>query len=284
VILRGWLAGAYQLPDGQKVFGHAWDDDTRYRYGLLLAGFDAPLGWSGDWFTYIGNRIWHFNPGDIQTWAAHLTNLDGTVMADSSRGRAVSAVRSFYKHCEDDLGAARWNLPSRRALLGPTSPAQREQLTAFQMDALRTAADRYRGLHAERARLAVYMTLAGLRPGQSIAVVLQHIKRDNQVGPTWRLPAKNNGASAVMASQKIPRPVVWALDDYLPVRPHRAPHSTDHDGPLLLSFSGRGLDRMTFPKLIRAVAATHPDLKEIAPTLLPDVVAHSPCPFADEQQ
>ncbi|MET9155393.1 hypothetical protein ABZX82_29575 [Streptomyces griseoflavus] len=281
-ILRDWLAGAYLRPDGQEVRGRAWDEDTRYRYGLILAGIDAPAGWHGDWFTHIGDLVWHFDPRHIKDWAARLTNLDGSPMAAASRGRAVSAVRSFYTHCEEDLGAARWNLPPRRQLAGPTPPAPREQLTRFQTDALRTAADRYRGPHPERARLAVYMTLAGLRPGQSIAVVVQHIQRHNQAGPTWRLPAKNNSASAVTHPHPIPRPVVWALDEYLPVRTHKAPHSTGTTGPLLLSRTGRGLDRVTFPRLLRDVAATHPDLAEISSSLLPDVVAHSPSPFADE--
>ncbi|WP_309049162.1 hypothetical protein [Streptomyces sp.] len=280
-ILRNWLAGAYHRPDGQEVRGRAWDEDTRYRYGLLLAGIDAPAGWRGDWFTYIGDLVWHFEPLHIQDWAARLTNFDSSPMAAASRGRAVSAVRSFYTHCEEDLGAARWHLPPRRVLAGPTPPSPRQQLTRFQMDALRTAADRYRGPHAERARLAVYMTLAGLRPGQSIAVVVQHIQRHNQAGPTWRLPAKNNSTSAVTHLQPIPRQVVWALDEYLPVRTHKTPHSTETTGPLLLSRTGRGLDRVTFPKMLRDVAATHPDLADISSSLLPDAVAHSPSPFAD---
>ncbi|MDQ0798183.1 hypothetical protein [Streptomyces sp. B1I3] len=57
----------------------------------------------------------------IQDWATRLTNLGGSPMAAASRGRAVSAVRSFYAHCEQDLGSARWNLPPRRALAGPTN-------------------------------------------------------------------------------------------------------------------------------------------------------------------
>ncbi|MDX3280443.1 hypothetical protein PV435_29795, partial [Streptomyces scabiei] len=170
----------------------------------------------------------------------------------------------------------------RRALAGPTPPAARETLTRFQTDALRTAADRYRGPHPERARLAAYMTLAGLRPGQSIAAVMQYVQRDNQAGPTWRLPVKNNSASAVGPLTPIPRPLVWALDEYLPVRTQKAPHSTETEGPLLLSRTGRGLDHVTFTRLLREVAATHPDLEEIAPGLHPDVVAHSPSPFADE--
>src|SRR5262245_48498415 len=91
-ILAGWLAGAYTRPDGQKVRGRAWDNDTKYRYGLLLAGTDAPPGWRCDWFTYIGEHVWHFEPLHIQDWAARLTNLDGTPVAAASRGRAVSAV------------------------------------------------------------------------------------------------------------------------------------------------------------------------------------------------
>ncbi|MER5555951.1 hypothetical protein ABT001_30505 [Streptomyces sp. NPDC002793] len=281
-ILHAWLSGAYTRPDGQQVLGRAWDEDTRYRYGLVLAGIDAPAGWQRDWFTYIGDLVWHFEPLHIQDWATRLTNLDGSLMAAASRGRAVSAVRSFYAHCEQDLGSARWNLPPRRALAGPTPPAERDQLTAHQTDALRTAADRYRGPHPERARLALYMTLAGLRPGQSITLVLQHVQRHDASGPTWRLPAKNHSTSAVTTPRPIPRPVVWALDEYLPVRTHKAPHSTETTGPLLLSRTGRGLDRVTFPRLLRDVAATHPDLEGIARTLLPDIVAHSPSPFADD--
>ncbi|MGW3200058.1 hypothetical protein ACWDBD_36935 [Streptomyces sp. NPDC001118] len=282
-ILNGWLSGVYRRPDGQEVRGRAWDEDTRYRYALLLAGIDAPASWRRDWLSYIGDLVWHFEPLHIQDWASKLTNLDGTPMAAASRGRAVSAVRGFYTHCEEDLGAARWNLPPRRALAGPTPPAERERYTRFQTDALRTAADRYRGPHAERARLAVYMTLAGLRPGQSIAALLDHVERHNAAGPTWRLPARNNGASGITSIHSIPRPVVWALDEYLPVRTHKAPHSTETTGPLLVSRTGRGLDRVTFPRLLREVAATHPDLEEVAPTLHPDVVAHSPSPFADER-
>ncbi|MDQ1031262.1 site-specific recombinase XerD [Streptomyces umbrinus] len=281
-ILHGWLAGSYVRPDGQQVIGRVWDEDTKYRYRLYLAGIDAPPGWKQDWFTYIGDFVWRFEPLHIQDWAARLTAFDGAPLAATSRGRAVSAVRSFYAHCEDALGAARWNLPPRRALAGPTPPAARETLTRFQTDALRTAADRYRGPHPERARLATYMTLAGLRPGQSIAAVMQYVQRDNQAGPTWKLPVKNNSASAVGPLASIPRPLVWALDEYLPVRTHKAPHSTETEGPLLVSRTGRGLDHVTFTRLLREVAATHPDLNEIAPALHPDVVAHSPSPFADE--
>ncbi|MFI7278451.1 hypothetical protein [Streptomyces sp. NPDC049879] len=279
-ILAAWLSGTYRRFNGQLVQGKTWDDDTRYRYELALAAWPTATRPDQSWFAYIGDLVWHFEPLHLSDWASRIVNQDGSEMSEAARGRAVSAVRSFYKHCEDDLGASRWNLPARRKLVGSVKGTSRPPLTPWQMDALRTAADRYRGPMPERARLATYMTLAGLRPGQSIAVWVNHIARDNQDGPTWRLPAKNNAASAVAAAAKIPRPVVWALDEYLPVRTHRGPDSYEDRGPLLVSRLGRGLDRMTFPKLIRAVAASHPDLEEIAPGLLPDTVAHSPSPFA----
>ncbi|CAL9628415.1 hypothetical protein SUDANB99_05967 (plasmid) [Streptomyces sp. enrichment culture] len=75
--------------------------------------------------------------------------------------------------------------------------------------------------------------------------------------------------SAVPAVTPVPRPVLWALDEYLPVRTHKAAHSTEATGPLLRSRTERGLDRVTFPRLLRDVAPPHPDLEQIAPTLLP---------------
>ncbi|MFF1604816.1 hypothetical protein ACFVYV_46855 [Streptomyces mirabilis] len=50
------------------------------------------------------------------------------------------------------------------------------------------------------------------------------------------------------------------------------PHSTETEGRLLVSRTGRGLDHVTFTRLLR----------EVAPSLHPDLVAHSPSPFADE--
>ncbi|MFE6813561.1 hypothetical protein [Streptomyces sp. NPDC057675] len=128
----------------------------------------------------------------------------------------------------------------------------------------------------ERARLAVYLTLAGLRPSQAIGLALLQIQRHDQNASTLRLPAKNNSASAVAAPVPIPLPVVWALDAYLPVRTWKSPHSSETTGPVLLSRLGRGLDRVTYPRLIRAVAATHPFLAEDAAALSPDVIARSP--------
>lgn len=274
-ILDAWLAGTWTRFDGQSVVGHTWDDDTRYRYRVWLA--DGPLAW----FRYIDRQVWTFEPLHVADWAGRLTNLDGTPMSNTGRARAASAVRSFYRHCEVDLGASSWRLPKRWRLVGAIAPRAREgRLNADRMRALITAADRYRGPHPERGRLATYLACAGLRVGQIVALELGHIAREDATGPKWRLPVKNNAASAVAAWSAIPRPVVLALDDYLVERTWRTPHSTQSTGTLLLSRYGRALDRITTLNLVRAVAATHPDLEEIAPTMRLDDVAHSPSPFA----
>ncbi|MFF2305963.1 hypothetical protein ACFVVP_26070 [Streptomyces sp. NPDC058128] len=282
-ILDAWLAGSYVRADGQPVVGRAWDDDTVYRYTTALADWSVyPPGqapYDQSWFAYIGTEVWHFTADDIRAWADQLTNQDSTVMSEAARARAASAVRSFYKHCEDALGATSWRLPRRSQLVGSVPVKEPKLLSRDQMEALRFAADGYRGPMPERARLAVYFALAGLRPGQAIGLALLQIQRHDQNAPTWRLPAKNNSASAVAAPVPIPLPVVWALDYYLPVRTWKPPHSSETTGPVLVSRLGRGLDRVTFPKLIRAVAATHPFLTEDAAALVPDVIARSPAPF-----
>ncbi|MGW1189251.1 hypothetical protein [Streptomyces sp. NPDC002559] len=132
-----------------------------------------------------------------------------------------------------------------------------------------STADRYRGPMPERARLAVYLLLAGLRPGQAVRLRADSIRRE-QHRVMGAVPQKNNTASAT-AWTELPRPVVWALDDYLPVRTWRTPHSTATTGPLLLSRNGRGIDRVnTLKDIVRTVARTHPDLAELA---------HTPSPF-----
>ncbi|MGW8362898.1 hypothetical protein ACWGK1_20275 [Streptomyces wedmorensis] len=88
-----------------------------------------------------------------------------------------------------------------------------------------------------------------------------------------------DSASAVSAPEPIPLPVVWALDAYLTVRTWKTPYSAETAGSVLVSRLGRGLDRVTFPKLIRAVAATHRFLADDSAALFPDVIARSPTPF-----
>lgn len=77
----------------------------------------------------------------------------------------------------------------------------------------------------------------------------------------------------------IPRPVVWALDEYLPVRTHKAPHSTETTGPLLVSRTGRGLDRVTFPRSARAAGRGTEALRKLnAVAVIPARILPEPRP------
>ncbi|RSS40804.1 hypothetical protein [Streptomyces sp. WAC08241] len=57
-ILEAWLAGSYVRADGQPVAGHAWGDDTVYRYTAALAEWPVhPPGrtpYDQSWFGCIG--------------------------------------------------------------------------------------------------------------------------------------------------------------------------------------------------------------------------------------
>ncbi|MGW2181226.1 hypothetical protein ACWCXX_24635 [Streptomyces sp. NPDC001732] len=267
-ILDDWLAGSWTGADGQEVAGRAWSDDAKYRYREILH----------DWFHYIGDQVWSAQALHIAHWSETLRTKDGArPLHPTTRRRAVSVVRSYYTHC-DDLGRDGDHLPARRILAGPAPQRPPAGLRPDQGIALMSAADRYRGPMPERARLAVYLLLAGLRPGQAVRLRADSIRRE-QHRVMGAIPQKNNTASAT-AWTELPRPVVWALDDYLPVRTWRTPHSTATTGPLLLSRNGRGIDRVnTLKDIVRTVAHTHPDLTELAPTLSPDAVAHTPSPF-----
>ncbi|MFJ2589712.1 hypothetical protein [Streptomyces sp. NPDC087538] len=269
LVLDDWLAGTWTDAHGQEVAGRTWSADARYRYREILES----------WFHYIGDQVWTAQALHIAHWSETLRTKDGArPLHPTSRRRAVSVVRSYYRHCDEDLGHHGDRLPARRILAGPAPQQAPAGLHPAQGLALMSAADRYRGPMPERARLAVYLLLANLRPGQAVRLRADSIRRE-QHRVTAAVPQKNNTDSAT-AWRELPRPVVWALDDYLPVRTWRTPHSTATTGPLLLSRNGRAIDRVnTLKDIVRTVAAGHPDLTELAPALSPDAVAHTLSPF-----
>ncbi|WP_405787234.1 hypothetical protein OG753_04225 [Streptomyces sp. NBC_00029] len=57
--------------------------------------------------------------------------------------------------------------------------------------------------------------------------------------------------------------------------PHRAT-PRDDTGHLFTTVNGRPLEPQSLIRILRAVAATHPDLEEAAPALSADAVTHSP--------
>ncbi|MFB7397672.1 hypothetical protein [Streptomyces sp. NPDC056191] len=90
-------------------------------------------------------------------------------MSKGARPRAASAVRSFYTQRSDALGASPWRLPRRSQLVDPVPGKAPEILSRDQTEALRSAADGYRGLTPECACLAVF--LAGRFTGRAGVVM-----------------------------------------------------------------------------------------------------------------
>nr|WP_107908934.1 site-specific integrase [Streptomyces chartreusis] len=226
------------------------------------------------WLAFIDERVWQAQPLDIDTWAAR----DG--VKPRTRARRVSSVHGFYNHAQiydpfidnPTRGVRRLAITD----LPPGKPTLSGSQTALFLDAL----DRYTGPLSQRTRALGYLVLGmNLRAHQAVALNLDHWLRE-QHRTTARISFKGGHAKTVRA---VPPAVSLAVDDYLPHRRTAAPHSRPGVGPLLTSNRGRRLDSYTTPTaLMRAVAAAHPLLIDIAPTITCDGLAATPSPFTAE--
>ncbi|MDH6544948.1 hypothetical protein [Streptomyces sp. SPB4] len=242
------------------------------------------------------NLYLHPTPMALQNWA-----IDYAVAA-RSRDAACGAVRSFYRWAETPaasggpelvpVGTAR-SLQFQRGGRFSAGLPGRDRLTHEQCRWLAQAADRYPGTRREgphRARALVYLCLNHylwgrndeadiLRPGQITGMRLNG-RHQEQHRTTWDVSQKN-AASDATRLQPVHRDAVRAIDEYLTAdpsgRPRRAAAVPDN-GYLLTTVNGGPLDVMSVLRILRAVALTHPDLEELAPTLSADAVTHSPPP------
>ncbi|MEU7068150.1 hypothetical protein [Streptomyces sp. NPDC046161] len=208
----------------------------------------------------------------LQNWAIDYAT------AARSRDAACGAVRSFYRWAETPgpagpalvpPGTAR-SLQFQRGGNFTASLPGRELLAPDQCRWLAQAADRYTGTRREgphRARALVYLSLNHylwgrtsaddvFRPGQITAVRLSG-RHQEQHRTTWDVPQKNASSDATRLQ---------------PVH-HDAVPDTGH---LFTTVNGRPLEPMSVLRILRTVAATHPDLEEIAPKLSAGAIAHSP--------
>ncbi|MFJ5637622.1 hypothetical protein ACIQF5_33950 [Streptomyces goshikiensis] len=228
-------------------------------------------------------------PMTLQNWAI------GYAGAARSRDAACGAVRSFYRWLETPVpaggpglvppGTAK-SLQFQRGGNFSAGLPGRELLTLEQCRWLAQAADRYPGSHREgpqRARALVYLCLNHylwgrhseddvLRPGQIAAMRLVG-RHHEQHRTTWDVPQKN-AASDATRLQPVHHDAVRAIDEYLPLRATAVPDT----GHLFTTVNGNPLEPQPLLRILRAVATTHPDLEEIAPSLSADAVTHSPPP------
>ncbi|MDA5279933.1 hypothetical protein [Streptomyces sp. Isolate_45] len=233
-------------------------------------------------------------PMTLQNWAIDYAT------AARSRDAACGAVRSFYRWAETPRtdggpalvppGTAR-SLQFRRGGNFSAGLPGRELLTPDQCRWLAQAADRYPGTRREgpqRARALVYLSLNHylwgrhsdddvFRPGQITSMRLSG-RHQEQHRTTWDVPQKN-AASDATRLQPVHHDAVRAIDEYLATgtagRPHRAAAIPD-TGHVFTTVNGQPLDTVSVLRILRMVAATHPDLEDIAPKLSADAITHSP--------
>ncbi|MFC9620070.1 tyrosine-type recombinase/integrase [Streptomyces sp. NPDC056930] len=252
-LLDDWLAG----PNNGR--GGPFSNDA-------LDGYERDVR---SWLTFCAAEdidCWATGPLTVGRWAD--THRGSTAR---TRAKAVSVLRSFYGYAITQGIAA--DNPATEAVRGRVGNTPTTRVTTRECAAaIRSAADRYRGPEPERARLFVYLLLAGLRPGQICDLLIQ-ARHTEQHRSTWDVPQKGGGTRLLA----FPREITGAVDEYLPHRTHRAPAgSTQHTGPLLTSRNGRALDReSTARRLLRAVlAAGDPEI--LPARLTGDEIAHTP--------
>lgn len=184
--------------------------------------------------------------------------------------RRVSAVLNWYTWCHAAglcAGVPQMNrrsnydgVPGLRIL----TPREREAL----IEAVTEWQGGRRQPEPERDQLVVRLMLWKLRPRQIVGLDVTDLHGQGHAMTADLLYPKGDGLDR---AQDVPYAVARAIDRYLPVR-----HGPPGTGPLLTTRSGRRMDPNVTPtRILRAIMATHPDLRETAATITPDGVAMS---------
>ncbi|MEV4441322.1 hypothetical protein AB0K09_20320 [Streptomyces sp. NPDC049577] len=257
-------------------------DESVYRYRETLTAYAA---WAGD-------LLWQPTQPDVQNFVIHHAR------AAASRDQAVGIVRSFYRYLEGrDLvpaGTYRELLKGWQRFASVDRTPRPGGLDAAGMLRLKEAADRHAG---PRDRAIIYGLMNAptqLRPGQITGLLLED-RYNEQHRTRWAVPMKNASRTAKALITFCPD-FVWAIDEYLPHRVTKEKWNTyDGRGPLFTSRTGRALggdadarreqrssSDNAILRIVRNVAALHPALREVAPTLSADAIAHSPSPLVHE--
>lgn len=196
---------------------------------------------------------------DFRSWLARRAGED---RARTSTARALSVVRSFYRHLErEDLahnaaigGVRSPRLP--RAVPRPLSPDQASAL----VDAARElkASD---WLAKRDTAVLLLLYGCGLRIGEALGLSLGDVV--NASGDSLRIVGKGGKERTVPVL-----PVVWqAVQDYVAV----CPHALIADGPLFVGVRGKRLGA----RAIQSAVARLRSALDLAPNATPHALRHS---------
>ena len=181
-------------------------------------------------------------PADFRSWLAHRAR-EG--LARSSTARALSSVKSFFRHL-DRRGAV--SNPAVGRIRAPKLPRQvpRPLAPDEATDVLALADDPGRPAWIGRRDLALLMLLygGGLRLGEALALDVRHAR---DAGETMRIAGKG-GKERV--APLLPR-VRDAIRTYLAARPDGAPSRS----PLFLGARGGRLDPSVAQRRFREIRA-----------------------------
>ncbi|MFV8133220.1 hypothetical protein [Streptomyces syringium] len=259
-----------------------FSDESLYRYREVLTAYT----------TWAGDLVWQPTQPDLQNFAIHHAR------AAASRDQAIGIIRSFYRYLEGhDLvpaGTHKGLLQGWQRFTPQDRPPRPGGLDAAGMLRLKEAADRHATPRDRAIIYALMNTPAQLRPGQITGLLLED-RYNEQHRTRWAVPQKNASHTA-KAFQTFCPDLVWAIDEYLPHRIAKEKWGTHPDrGALFTSRTGRPLggdaharreqrssSDNAILRVVRNVAALHPALKDAAPTLSADAIAHSPSPLVHD--
>jgi integrase/recombinase XerC len=199
-------------------------------------------------------------PGDFRAW---LAMRGGRAYARSSTARALSAVRTFFRHLDREGLVRNAAIGAVRAPRLPRSVPK--ALTESETDDLLAAAGtpaRPGGPSWVAARdLAVILLLygCGLRISEALSLDRDDVPRDGALTITGK-----GGKTRMVPVLPV---VVQAIDDYL----RRCPHGAGAEGPLFVGMRGGRLNARTVQKRIQELRAE----LDLPPETTPHAMRHS---------
>ena len=179
---------------------------------------------------------------DVRAWLAYRA---GRGYAKSSNARALSAVRTFFRHLNEhagirNLAALQTATPKLDKPL-PKAPSESQASTAIEAFAEQ---DRPEWIAARDHAIAMLLYGSGLRISEALSLTLSDVKQNNG---TLRILGKGSKERQVPMLALVKQ----AIEDYLSKSPHH--WHQDPTYPLFVGLRGRKLQPAIFSRTIQRI-------------------------------